>query len=157
MSEILNTLLQAQLITEWIDPFDLRLAEATGQPVPNDGGEIRENWDITAGEQTMVLNALKRLLSPSASAPCVSATFYEDAFFNRAELFFTQPNDWKRSFPIIDSAEVETGRHPARTWAGIALCDKPIGLAVFAVERALGIQAFVQPVPSNFLQKITRS
>ncbi|HSH18075.1 MAG TPA: hypothetical protein VK978_01690 [Candidatus Saccharimonadales bacterium] len=166
MSETLEKLAACKRITEWVNPWDKRLEEIAGIPVPKAGGNIREMWELTdAAEEQAVAQHVGRLLVP-AKLPLhgeISARFNNHLFVDgpdmgegngNVELEFADMKDWAACFPVHNKTEIFQ-QHGKRVWAAVALSERVVGLAIFAVEQKKGsVFARVQRVPDEDLERL---
>ena len=169
MSEMINRLARCEQVTEWISLFDERLVRATGQPSPNRGGGLRENWKCISSPLRLEAE-IARLLIPShveldgeASVKFDETPRHGD-ISNRVLLNFCTEIDWLKCFPLGSDSQIPDFDDDFRAWAGLAMCGEVMGLAVFATEQmdeqlrtVQSIQARVQPVPMEVFGRIMES
>lgn len=163
----IEQLASCEKITEWVNLNDLRLVEATGEPAPNRGKSLRENWRPELLAKDLELE-IARLLVPSnvTLAQPITAAFDADEWRGetRSRVFvnFASEEDWLQCFPLGDTSRLPTSDDDWHAWAGVALCGNVLGLGVFAEElfkdtvswEGAGVQARVQPVPEAIFQRI---
>lgn len=146
-------------VTEWISLFDERLVRATGQPSPNGGARLRENWDEVSSPIRLEAE-IARLLIPSHVELDreVSVKFHETEWkgfvTSRVLLDFCTETDWLRCFPLGSDSQVPDDEADFKAWAGVAMCGDVMGLAVFASQQDSSVQARVQPVPIEVFGRI---
>lgn len=154
MSEILNKLASCEQVSEWVGPYDERLVGATGEPVPNPGANLREEWYEPNNDWDNLSAEVKRLMVPRAIASRVVAQFVGDEDWNRIVLGFRDQQDWSSSFPIKAQTHIFT-RQGRKAWAAVGLCERTLGLAVFAQEQTdSSVKAKVQLVPEEVFLKL---
>lgn len=150
-------------ITEWLDPNDTRLVAATGDPVPNGGGNVREPWQVENNdEEIAVAHEVRRLLIPDestlrgvAKVAFTNTIFGTDLGVGTGNVIavFDNAQDWADRFPT-DRARI-FNREGRQAWAAVALCGSQLGLAVFAIESTSGgVDARVQVVPDDVFEAI---
>lgn len=163
----IEQLAMCEKITEWIGLNDPRLVEATGEPAPNRGTSLRDNWsaDMQAGNLRLEIARLLVPLDVILAQP-VTSLFDVDVWRgetrNRVIVNFGSGDDWLKCFPLGETSRLPTSDDDWRAWAGVALCGQAFGLAVFADEtfqntepwESLGVQARVQPVPDAVFERI---
>jgi hypothetical protein len=155
MSKILESLAACELVTEWVSPWDIRLETITGEQPPNRGCLVREDWWLDGESEFPTLaTALKRIIVPPMLDKRATAQVTGNLDWNRVILHLRDQSDWAECFPTEDHTEVRT-QDGLRAWAGIGLCDKFLGLAVFSQELISGIvEARVQKVPDDIFDQI---
>lgn len=161
MSEILKRLASCERVTEWIDPWDKRLIRATGEAPPNGGANVRAAWHLDHDAQTIVSQLVGRLLVPDSVnlRGRLKIGFDELPGYAHSRgtvvLEFSAKDDWAQCFPVGDKTQIFKTAEGLPAWAGLAVCDTLVGLAVFSCETEDdGVQARIQPVPENIFQKI---
>lgn len=155
MSDIFEKLASCEQITEWINPYDKKLAMATGETVPNGGANLRDGWYEPGHDWVRLEAEIKRLVVPQIIAPRVIAKFMGDGDWNRITLNFSSQEDWSTCFPVNERTHIFT-REGKKAWAAVGLCGKILGLAVFAQEQPeSNIIAKIQQVPEEIFQKLT--
>lgn len=161
MSEVLNKLAACERVSEWLDPWDERLVIATGETPPNSGATVREVWRAGHETQTMIARLVSRLLVPSSIKieGTLDIGFEELRGYASSQgtvvLDFSAKADWVHCFPVSEQTQIFKTADGLQAWAGLALCDKLLGLAVFSCETETdGLQARIQPVPDKVFQKI---
>lgn len=165
MSEIVDKLVACEQITEWVNPWDDRLAEIVGIPVPEADGNLREMWELAdAAEENAVVWHVKRLLVPAhlllhgeAMARFNNHLFVDGPDMGEGsgnvELEFSDIRDWSACFPTHDRTEIFT-QNDKKVWAALALSKRIAGLAIFAAEQHHGgVLARVQRVPDDDLER----
>ena len=155
MSEVLRKLANCEQITDWINPSDQRLVDATGEPAPNRGGGLRIGWEECQHDWPQLEAGVKRLIIPSAIGSRVMGAVVGDEDWSRVVLGFQSPEDWRACFPANEDTQIFV-RDGRQAWAAVGLCENILGLAVFAQElESGGVQAKVQPVPEDVFAKLT--
>lgn len=159
MSEIVEKLAACERITEWVTPWDKRLGEIAGIPVPRAGGNLRELWELTdTDEENEVVHHVGRLLIPAGMrlhgeiTTRFASRMYKGS--GNVELEFSDARDWSACFPVSNNTEIFM-KQDRQVWAALALSNRIAGLAIFAVEQDHGgVLARVQRVPEEDLQRL---
>lgn len=152
MSEILDKLAACEQINEWVDRHDERIAIATGEPAPSDGGSVREKWQVDASEEVDLASQVRRLIVGQEPLTGTVETS-TDRTMGSVVLHFAEAEDWSRCFPVSERTEFTTLQGQL-AWAALALCDH-VGLAVFAQPTEdQGVEARVQVVPDEVFRRI---
>ncbi len=165
MSDIVERLVKSERISEWVDPYDQRLVDLTGEEPPADGGEFRELWEVTdVSEQEIVAREVGRLLIPEDVQlnGSVDIAFTNEIFghdmgegVGNVVARFANRSDWSSVFPT-DRAVIFSRNDGRTAWGAVGLCGSLIGLAVFSHELENGsVQARIQVVPDEALEQIT--
>lgn len=166
MSEMINRLARSEQVTEWISLFDERLVRATGQPSPNLGGRLRENWKGISSPLRLEAEIARLLIPAHVELDAEVSVKFNDIprhgdVSNRVLLNFCTEIDWLKCFPLGNDSQIPHFDDDFRAWAGVALCGSVIGLAVFATEQmdeqlrtVQSVQARVQPVPMEVFGRI---
>ena len=69
------------------------------------------------------------------------------------EIEFSDLRDWATCFPASDKTGIFKDKNGRQAWAAIALCERVVGLSVFAKEEeGGGVRARIQLVPDQALQ-----
>ncbi len=158
----LRKLAGCEQITEWVDPWDERLVVATGEIPPNNGATVREPWMLEKGAVGWAEQEVKRLLVARAVGMIgtVETEFDAQRGYVPVErgtvvVRFSEMSDWLQCFPVSEQTEIFKNPEGEQAWAGVALCGKVLGLAVFGQEQELGgVEARVQIVPEDKFRKI---
>lgn len=123
MSDILRKLASCEQITEWVDPYDERLALATGDPIPNGGGNVREGWYEPGHDWLNLEVEVKRLIVPRIIASRVIARFDGNGDWNRILLDFPDIRDWSSCFPVSEKTHIFT-REGRKAWQPSVCAEK---------------------------------